>query len=234
MFNLMAVLITGLLFPKPALVTAPQVANVLDTSVLIRAKQYNVNSYTSNVNTFKIGCSGTYISSNTVLTAAHCFSDPTTEIWVRDYKQNKGIKAYLFKMDVKRDLAVLKVKGQKPHKYAVLAKSVSLGEQIINVGSPFRFEFLLSEGIVAALNVKVKEYKSTYMVTTAMINAGSSGGGAFNTAGELVGVNTMTVGGPFGWAGISMTVDLKSVQEFLKPKKMSFPFTIILGARYEL
>lgn len=228
MLNLIAVLVASLLTPKPVALTDLQVTQVLDTAVLIRAKQYRVNDYTQEVEFFGIGCSGTYISSNTVLTAGHCFSNATLEIWVRDPKQKTGVRAKLLKLDIDRDLALLEVNG-KPHQYAKLAKKAHLGGQIINVGSPFRFEFLLSEGIIASLGVKIKEYKSTYLISTAMINSGSSGGGAFNEKGELIGVNTMTAGGAFGWAGISMAVDLPSIREFLKPKLMPSMFTILFG-----
>jgi S1-C subfamily serine protease len=121
----------------------------------------------------------------------------------------------LVKLDPEHDLALLKVQNVKNHSYAKIAKSARVGEQIINVGSPIIFEFLVSEGIVAALHFKDKTFKSTYLITTAMINPGSSGGGAFNAAGELVGVNTMSVG-MFGWTGISMAVDIESIKGFLK------------------
>ncbi len=47
-----------------------------------------------------------------------------------------------------------------------------------------------------------------------MCNPGSSGGGAFNESGELIGVNTMIVG-IFGWTGITLTVNTETVNEFL-------------------
>ena len=47
-------------------------------------------------------------------------------------------------------------------------------------------EFLVSQGIVAQKEFTTREFKSSYIVHTAMINPGSSGGGgAFNDKGEL-------------------------------------------------
>jgi serine protease Do len=229
MLNLMTLLVIGLMNPKPVALTDLQVTSVLNTAVLIRAKQYKVNSFTQEVEQFGIGCSGTYISSNTILTAGHCFENPTTEIWVKDPSQKRGVRAKLLKLDTDADLALLDVSSKTGHLYSKLADKAKLGGQVINVGSPFRFEFLLSEGVVASLGMKIKEYKSTYLISTAMINSGSSGGGAFNEKGELIGVNTMTAGGAFGWAGISMAVDLPSIREFLKPKQMPSLFSLIFG-----
>lgn len=208
-------LITLLLMPHTQVLSIKQSDQVMDVSVLIRAKQYTLDDETLKINRGMAGCSGTYVSENTVLTAAHCFSRPTTDIWVRDPHVRWGFRAQLVKLDPEHDLALLKVESVAKHPYAKLAKSARIGEQIINVGSPIIFEFLVSEGIVAALHFKDKTFKSTYTITTAMINPGSSGGGAFNAAGELAGVNTMSVG-MFGWTGISMAVDIESIKGFLK------------------
>lgn len=215
MFKLAAA-ITALIFPfHTQVLSIEQASGLLEVSVLIHAKQYQINPETKEVRKGVIGCSGTYIGEGTILTAAHCFAAPTAPIWVKGYRE-PVLTARIAKLDFKHDLALLAVVHKKGHKYAKIAQSVRLGEFVVNVGSPFSLQFLLSEGIVAALGVKEREFDSTYTITTAMINPGSSGGGAFNERGELLGVNTMSMGGPFGWAGISMAVDAKTIKEFLK------------------
>lgn len=219
MLKLYAIILASLFVPHIQVVTATQAESVLDTSVLIRTKQYVPSQdVLGESELVKTGCSGTYIADNLVLTAAHCFANPVKQIWIRERGLNMSFDAYIKKLDMKRDLALLFIPQMAAHPSVKLAKTVSIGEQVINVGSPYMFEFLVSEGIVATTNFHAKQFKSTYIITTAMINPGSSGGGAFNSKGELIGVNTMTVGGPFGWAGISMAVDLKSIKEFLKER----------------
>lgn len=214
-----AVLLAFMFTPHTQVVSVDQASKVLDSSVLIRIKTYNANAEKESDRRRMAGCSGTYVSTSTVLTAAHCFSGTVTDVWVRGVDK-KSYPATVLKLDPVRDLALLKVGKVKNHKYARMANDTRVGEKVINVGSPIIFEFLISEGIVSSIDYKIDgdlSYggKSRYTVTTAMINSGSSGGGAFNEKGELIGVNTMTIGGFFGWAGISLAVDRKTIKGFI-------------------
>lgn len=216
MLQIIAIVLAVGLSHQTQELTVPQTWAVTSTSVLVRMKQY-VMTEEGTIKRGVGGCSGTFISSKTVLTAGHCFNRPTTDVWVRGPYDTKGLKASVIKLDPEHDLALLQIDDARSDRpFARLATSVRVGEQVINVGSPWMFEFLVSEGVVASLHFIDKQFKATYTITTAMINSGSSGGGAFNSNGELIGVNTMTVGGPFGWAGISMAVDLETIRRFLK------------------
>jgi S1-C subfamily serine protease len=218
MLNILMACLVSLFTPTIQVLNVAQVNKVLNTSVLIRSKVYEVNPEKNKIRWGMIGCSGTYIGPNTVLTAAHCFTHPEVGIWVRGVDKT-SYEAKLVKIDPSRDLALLGVLLPKPHVFSTRAKKVREGEAVTNVGSPYVFEFLLSEGTVAGLKWSDKPFTGHYIVTTAMINSGSSGGGAFNESGELIGVNTMTYGGFGGWAGISMAVDVATIEEFLKGVK---------------
>lgn len=185
----------------------------LVTSVLLHLKG-KIKDQEGKQHTIRGGCSGTFISEDKILSAAHCFESYTpTNIWIRDI-DGVSYVAELIKLDSAHDLSLLQVSGLH-HKYAKLGKHLRVGENILNVGSPLNLEFLVSHGIVSAVNYEILGYQSLYTVTDAMINPGSSGGGVFNSKGQLIGVNTMTEGGPFGWTGISLAVSIEDIHYFL-------------------
>lgn len=94
-------------------------------------------------------------------------------------------------VDKRRDFAVLKIKGFDLTT-ADLGNSnkIDVGMKIIAIGNPKGLENTVSEGIVSAK----REMDGYWLIqVTAPISPGSSGGGLFNTNGELVGITTATV-----------------------------------------
>ena len=94
--------------------------------------------------------------------------------------------------DQQSDIALLKIEadGLTP---AVLGDSdnVQVGEVVIAVGNPMgTLGGTVTDGIVSALNrdITVEGNQMTLMQTSAAISPGNSGGGLFNTNGELIGI----------------------------------------------
>ena len=94
--------------------------------------------------------------------------------------------------DQQSDIALLKIEadGLTP---AVLGDSdnVQVGEVVIAVGNPMgTLGGTVTDGIVSALNrdITVEGNEMTLMQTSAAISPGNSGGGLFNTNGELIGI----------------------------------------------
>jgi S1-C subfamily serine protease len=167
-----------------------------------------------------IECSGTYIEEQVILTAAHCFEFPNEKVWARGPNDIVGYPVHLVAWDKKKDLAILYTPFK--HNYVKLGKMPKRGDYVLNIGSPYNFEFVTSEGIVCLTQFSDAEFGSKFLVTTAMANPGSSGGGAFDKHGRLIGVNTMIVG-MFGWNGITLSVNVDTIRQFIEEvKKLSW------------
>ena len=82
------------------------------------------------------------------------------------------------------------------------AKVLSVGEEVYAVGAPAGLELSLSRGIVSQLRGAFGKRSAPLVQTDAAISPGSSGGGLFNQAGELVGLTT------FKWRGESLNFAL--------------------------
>ena len=82
------------------------------------------------------------------------------------------------------------------------AKALSVGEEVYAVGAPAGLELSLSRGIVSQLRGAFGKRSAPLVQTDAAISPGSSGGGLFNRAGELVGLTT------FKWRGESLNFAL--------------------------
>ena len=92
-------------------------------------------------------------------------------------------------IDQRRDLVLLKIKAFNLNS-AEFGDSdlVEVGEDVILVGSPQGLDLTLSEGVISAFRDSGNGYR--LIQTSAPASTGSSGGGMFNTYGELVGIVT--------------------------------------------
>ena len=91
--------------------------------------------------------------------------------------------------DETRDLALIKIKGfDLPAARLGNSNSVRSGQQVFAVGAPLGYEQTISSGIVSAVRMMEAGFKA--IQTDAAISPGSSGGGLFNSEGELIGILT--------------------------------------------
>src|SRR5262249_22918854 len=105
------------------------------------------------------------------------------------------LKAELVATDPDADLAILKIKSDKPLPRLELGDSSDLmiGEPVIAVGNPLGYSHSVSTGIVSAIHRDLGDTGtklSDLIQTDAAINPGNSGGPLLNAYGQVIGINT--------------------------------------------
>jgi serine protease Do len=128
------------------------------------------------------------------------------------------LKAELVGTDKKSDLALLKVKADKPLKWVKFGDSdkLRLGEWVIAIGNPFSLGGTVTAGIVSARNRDINSGPyDNYIQTDAAINRGNSGGPLFNLDGDVIGVNTAIISPSGGSIGIGFAIPSKTVVEVI-------------------
>jgi serine protease Do len=129
--------------------------------------------------------------SGIVVTNNHVIAD-ATEITV-NFTDGQKLKAEVIGKDAKVDVAVLRVKPEKPLKAVKFGDSdkARVGDWVLAVGNPFGLGGSVSAGIVSARNRSIdKGPYDNFIQTDAAINKGNSGGPMFNMNGEVIGINT--------------------------------------------
>ncbi len=155
---------------------------------------------------FVIDPAGIVVTNNHVIAEA----DEVTVV----FNDGSKLKAEVIGKDQKTDLALLRVKPDKPLKAVKFGDSdrIRLGEWVIAIGNPFSLGGSVTAGIVSARNRDINSGPyDNYIQTDAAINRGNSGGPLFNLDGEVIGVNTAIISPSGGSIGIGFAVPSKTV-----------------------
>jgi len=163
---------------------------------------------------FIIDPSGIVVTNNHVISEA----DEITVI----LNDGARLKAEIIGRDQKTDLALLRVKPDKPLKAVTFGDSdkLRLGEWVIAIGNPFSLGGTVTAGIVSARNRDINSGPyDNYIQTDAAINRGNSGGPLFNLDGEVVGVNTAIISPSGGSIGIGFAVPSKTAMPVIEQLK---------------
>ncbi len=111
--------------------------------------------------------------------------------------------------DKKTDLALIKVDGAKTDfTYVKFAdKPARVGDWVVAVGNPFGLGGTVTAGIVSASGRDIGSGPyDDYVQIDAPINKGNSGGPAFDTSGNVIGVNTAIYSPSGGSVGIGFDI----------------------------
>ena len=124
-------------------------------------------------------------------------------------QDNTSIRAELLGTDPRTDLAVLRIKTDKPLHAVKFGDSdnAQVGDWVVAIGNPFGLGGSVTAGIVSARgrNIGQGNYDD-FIQTDAAINRGNSGGPLFNLQGEVVGINTAIYSPTGGSIGIGFSI----------------------------
>jgi serine protease Do len=163
---------------------------------------------------FIIDAGGIVVTNNHVISEA----DEITVI----LNDGARLKAELIGKDQKTDIALLRVKPDKPLKAVKFGDSekLRLGEWVIAIGNPFSLGGSVTAGIVSARNRDINSGPyDNYIQTDAAINRGNSGGPLFNLDGEVIGINTAIISPSGGSIGIGFAVPSKTAMPVIEQLK---------------
>ncbi len=111
--------------------------------------------------------------------------------------------------DPKTDLAVLKIKADRPLPYVSFGDSsaAEVGDWVMAVGNPFGLGGTVTTGIISARGRDINEGPyDDFLQIDAPINRGNSGGPTFNLEGQVVGINTAIYSPNGGSVGIGFAI----------------------------
>ena len=126
--------------------------------------------------------------------------------------------ARLVGYDSNKDLAVLRIDASPDSLRKIdigESSDLQVGQKVFAIGSPFGLDQTLTTGVISALGREITSVGGRpiegVIQTDAAINPGNSGGPLLDSAGRLIGVNTMIVtqsGSNFSGVGFAVPVDI--------------------------
>lgn len=146
-------------------------------------------------------------SSGIIVTNNHVIAD-ADEI-TANFSDGTKLKAEVIGRDPKTDVAVLRVKPNKPLAAVSFgsSKKLRVGDWVMAIGNPFGLGGTVTLGIVSARDRDINSGPyDNFIQTDASINKGNSGGPLFNMDGEVVGINTAIISPSGGSIGIGFAV----------------------------
>jgi serine protease Do len=150
---------------------------------------------------FIIDPQGYVVTNNHVVQGA----DKVTVIFQDDSRH----PAQVIGRDTKTDLALLKIKTDKPLPYVTWGDSnaAQVGDWVLAVGNPFGLGGTVSSGIISARGRDIHSGPyDDFLQLDAAINRGNSGGPTFNLAGQVIGINTAIYSPNGGSVGIGFAI----------------------------
>lgn len=95
------------------------------------------------------------------------------------------------------------------------SEKIAVGERAIAIGNPLGLEHTLTDGLISARRL----YEGRQWIQISVpISPGNSGGPLFNMRGEVIGIITAQIGGPFARAqNLNLAVPVDELKRLMKP-----------------
>jgi serine protease Do len=162
---------------------------------------------------FFISADGFAVTNNHVVDGASKVEVTTDE--------GKTYTAKVIGTDARTDLALIKVEGSSNFPFAKLSDTKPrIGDWVLAVGNPFGLGGTVTAGIVSASGRDIGNGPyDDFIQIDAPVNKGNSGGPAFDTSGEVMGVNTAIYSPSGGSVGIAFSIPAQTVKSIVAQLK---------------
>jgi serine protease Do len=156
--------------------------------------------------------SGFIISSDGYILTNNHVVDHADVVTVR-LQDRRTLTAKVIGTDPTYDIAVLKVDagGSLPAVSLGDSRSLKPGQWVLAIGSPFGFDYTVTQGIVSAVGRNLGQQDQPYtsfIQTDVPINRGNSGGPLFDLQGRVVGVNSQIYSNTGDYMGVSFSIPI--------------------------
>ena len=185
-------------------------------------------------------------TSSYIITNNHVIESAVTSGSIRvEFADGSDIAATIVGRDRVYDIAVLLVKkGNLPVISLGDSSKVSVGDEVLAIGSPLGLANTVTQGIISALNRPVTAGTAdsvsyvNAIQTDAAINPGNSGGALVDSQGRIIGVNsaiaTLSSGGTSGSIGLGFSIPINEakrvIEEIIATGKSTRP---VLGVVFD-
>jgi hypothetical protein len=105
-------------------------------------------------------------------------------------KSGKKTEAGIVYFDSESDIAILRTGEKLSESELKIASKLNVGQKVFTIGNPSGLDWSISDGIISGFRTN---NVSGLIQFTAPISAGSSGGGLFDSDGNLIGITTSQI-----------------------------------------
>ena len=156
--------------------------------------------------------SGFIISADGYILTNNHVVDHADKVTVR-LQDRRTLTAKVIGTDPTYDIALLKVDagGSLPAVSIGDSHSLKPGQWVLAIGSPFGFDYTVTQGIVSAVGRNLGQQDQPYtsfIQTDVPINRGNSGGPLFNLQGQVVGINSQIYSNTGDYLGVSFSIPI--------------------------